>query len=240
MTSDFLSLSGTALTPGELKRRVAAEFGFRVADLEGPGRNHDLVIARHEAVARMHEAFPAMSLPALARQFGGRDHTSILFILRKKRSGRYSQGSSREVHMVSKPFDRDEARRLYLVEMMSIKAIAAYIGARKERVRLCFSEKEIRKAGLMCRRKPRPIQMPKRASIPQPREGKMLPEEASVWHLIDLKRAGHSTAEYRENCEISPFEDARERRALGRQPRVIPARGQEGSWMGSPAALCAV
>lgn len=236
----------TVLTPGALKRQVAAEFGFTAADMEGHSRNAEVVAARDAAIARMHEAFPRMSLPMIAAQFGARDHTTIIHSLRRSQAGRYGNcearkrwpQSERRPRFAPKPFDRAEARRLYLEELESLVRVGERLGVRKERIRLCLEEHELRRGGLGNRR----MSVIKKASLPpQPDPRKALSDaEASIWHLIDIKRAGHTTAEYRANCEISELNDMRERRGLGRQARVTVSRGQEGSWMGSPAALCAV
>lgn len=235
MSRDFLFLAGP-LTPGDVKRQVAREYGFAVADLEGVCRKAEVVAARWEAIGRMHEAFRSMSLPAIARQFGNMDHTSVLNALRRLRVGRYADGQPRKVIM-PRPLpvipDRAEVRRLYLDEGLTLEETARRLGCRRSSVVECITPAEIEamKRARAAARQPEPradpLDHPSRAA-------------ASIHHLVDIKRAGHTAAWYRENCEISELEDARERRRLGGQRRIVVPRHDNHSWGGSPADMCAV
>lgn len=66
----------------DILRDVAVKHGLTVGILRGPSRSRHIVAVRHEAIAAVHVARPDLSLPALGRIFN-RDHTSILFALRK-------------------------------------------------------------------------------------------------------------------------------------------------------------
>ena len=61
---------------------VATKYGLTVDIIRGQSRSVPVVKVRHEAMAKVHMARPDLSLPALGRIFN-RDHTSILFALRK-------------------------------------------------------------------------------------------------------------------------------------------------------------
>jgi predicted GTPase len=69
-------------------RRVSAETGVQYADIVGRSRTHRIVAARFRAIAAVYEQCrdatgARLSKPAVARIFGGRDHTTILYALRK-------------------------------------------------------------------------------------------------------------------------------------------------------------
>ena len=66
----------------DIIREVATEHGLRVCDVIGPRRMKRLVSARFKAIYRVANERPDLSLPAIAKIFGNRDHTSILHALR--------------------------------------------------------------------------------------------------------------------------------------------------------------
>jgi hypothetical protein len=67
----------------DIIRRVALRHGLPIGLIKGNRRSKHIVAARHEAIVEAALARPDMSLPELGRQFGGRDHTTILHALRK-------------------------------------------------------------------------------------------------------------------------------------------------------------
>jgi hypothetical protein len=70
-TPDYMSISATIL------KMVAREFDMPVEDLTGPKRTKQYCIARFVAVGIMTE-MTKISLPAMGRRLGGRDHTTII------------------------------------------------------------------------------------------------------------------------------------------------------------------
>lgn len=61
---------------------VCRKHGLTQKQVIGQQRNHNIVLARHEAMYRMaHET--RMSLPMIGRRLGGRDHTTVLHGLRQ-------------------------------------------------------------------------------------------------------------------------------------------------------------
>jgi len=62
----------------KIKREVARKWGFRVSDLEGPGRHKTLAFARHEAMYRVKHETP-LSYPEIGYFFGRRDHSSVIY-----------------------------------------------------------------------------------------------------------------------------------------------------------------
>lgn len=68
----------------DIKAEVAARYGVRVADLEGPSRARPLAHYRQEAMAQAYE-HTGKSTTVIGREFGGRDHTTVLHAIRRHR-----------------------------------------------------------------------------------------------------------------------------------------------------------
>lgn len=73
----------TRSTGSGVLARCAERLGYSVPEIIGYQRNKGLVIARHIAVAEVYVECPQLSLPQIGRLFGGRDHSSILYIVKK-------------------------------------------------------------------------------------------------------------------------------------------------------------
>lgn len=73
---------------------VAREFNLKPADITGPVRRQHICTARFVAIGLLME-MTNMSLPAVGRRFGGRDHTSILHA-RKKAQQLFADESFRD------------------------------------------------------------------------------------------------------------------------------------------------
>ena len=69
-------------TDEELLAEIAAYLGFTVEALRGKNRQRPLVTARHEARYVFRE-LTDLSYPAIARLFGGRDHTTVIHAVDK-------------------------------------------------------------------------------------------------------------------------------------------------------------
>jgi chromosomal replication initiation ATPase DnaA len=69
---------------GELIARVGAWHGYSRSDIVGPRRFRPVVAARFDAIAAVKQAYPTLSLNALGRIFGGRNHATILNALRQR------------------------------------------------------------------------------------------------------------------------------------------------------------
>jgi chromosomal replication initiator protein len=80
---DLMPTYRAAFKPQRLAQRVAQMYGFRLSDLRGASRSRGVVIARHHAMWLVKQRFPYLSLPAIGRMFGGRDHTTVLHALRE-------------------------------------------------------------------------------------------------------------------------------------------------------------
>ncbi len=74
-----------AFDPGhwlEIIDQVCAKHGLTRGELLSSRRSKSLVAARHEAMYRMGKE-TSMSLPAIGRRMGGKDHTTVLHGIRK-------------------------------------------------------------------------------------------------------------------------------------------------------------
>lgn len=67
-----------SLTVREIQDVVARLFGVKVADIKGPRRGSGIVTPRHAAMFLADELCTLKSMPVIGREFGGRDHTTIL------------------------------------------------------------------------------------------------------------------------------------------------------------------
>lgn len=70
------------LTPERILSVAAAHFGLAVTDLTGHSRRKELVFARQTAMA-LCRALLGMSYPALGKLFGGKDHSTVLYSIKK-------------------------------------------------------------------------------------------------------------------------------------------------------------
>lgn len=71
-----------AITPRLILDVTAEMFGFRVDELQSKSRHRPLVIARQIAMYVFRE-LTDLSYPAIAREFGGRDHTTVIHAVEK-------------------------------------------------------------------------------------------------------------------------------------------------------------
>ncbi|TRD22377.1 chromosomal replication initiator protein DnaA [Palleronia caenipelagi] len=79
---DMLKTVDRRTTIDEIQRKTADHYGIKLADLIGPRRNR--VYARPRQVAMyLAKEMTDRSLPEIARKFGGRDHTTIMYGIRQ-------------------------------------------------------------------------------------------------------------------------------------------------------------
>jgi chromosomal replication initiator protein len=94
------------ITPGMILDATASTFGFTIDDLCGPSRRRPLVIARQIGMYVFRE-MTDFSYPAIAREFGGRDHTTVMHAvdkissLMKERRQIYDQVTELILHIKS-------------------------------------------------------------------------------------------------------------------------------------------
>ncbi|NLD75351.1 MAG: chromosomal replication initiator protein DnaA [Acidimicrobiales bacterium] len=70
------------ITPAMILQATAEMFDFTVEDLKGKSRRRPLVTARQIAMYVFRE-LTDLSYPAIAREFGGRDHTTVIHAVEK-------------------------------------------------------------------------------------------------------------------------------------------------------------
>jgi chromosomal replication initiator protein len=70
------------ITPVQILTTTAETFGFSIEDLCGPSRRRPLVIARQIGMYLFRD-LTDYSFPAIAREFGGRDHTTVMHAVEK-------------------------------------------------------------------------------------------------------------------------------------------------------------
>lgn len=66
----------------KILRSVAKKHRLKVEDIIGPRKTQDICLARFEAAWRMRTRTD-MSLPAIGRKLGGRDHSTVLHAIRR-------------------------------------------------------------------------------------------------------------------------------------------------------------
>ncbi|CUX80218.1 MAG: chromosomal replication initiator protein DnaA [Roseibaca calidilacus] len=80
--SDILRSSERRVTVEEIQRKVSEHFNIRLSDMLGPKRARNVARPRQIAMYLAKE-LTSRSLPEIGRRFGGRDHTTILYGVRK-------------------------------------------------------------------------------------------------------------------------------------------------------------
>ena len=81
--SDLLTVDEVRqITPKVILEATADTFGFTIEDLCGPSRRRPLVNARQIGMYVFRE-LTDFSYPAIAREFGGRDHTTVIHAVEK-------------------------------------------------------------------------------------------------------------------------------------------------------------
>lgn len=86
----------------EIKEAVARRYKVKVSDLEGESRKKVFAVPRQVAMALSYRKLRRFgySLPVIAKQFGDRDHTTVLHAYRKigtKGQERLGQRTSRTI-----------------------------------------------------------------------------------------------------------------------------------------------
>ncbi|MCB1284142.1 MAG: chromosomal replication initiator protein DnaA [Microthrixaceae bacterium] len=75
---DIVKSNQRQITPDLIMETAAARFGFTVEELRAQDRRRPLVMARQIAMYLFRE-LTELSYPEIAKQFGGRDHTTIIY-----------------------------------------------------------------------------------------------------------------------------------------------------------------
>ena len=70
------------ITPALILQQTSEMFDFTIEDIKGKSRRRPLVTARQIAMYVFRE-LTDLSYPAIAREFGGRDHTTVIHAVEK-------------------------------------------------------------------------------------------------------------------------------------------------------------
>jgi chromosomal replication initiator protein len=79
---DLLRAYERRVTIEEIQRRVAEHYGIRIADMHSARRARAVARPRQVAMYLAKQLTPR-SLPEIGRKFGGRDHTTVMYAIRK-------------------------------------------------------------------------------------------------------------------------------------------------------------
>jgi chromosomal replication initiator protein len=79
---DLLRAYERRVTIEEIQRRVAEHYGIRIADMHSSRRARAVARPRQVAMYLAKQLTPR-SLPEIGRKFGGRDHTTVMYAIRK-------------------------------------------------------------------------------------------------------------------------------------------------------------
>ena len=82
LLADFISTNERPITPELILETTCDMYGFSIDDLVGKSRSRPLVTARQTAMYVMRQ-MTTFSFPAIGRQFGGRDHTTVMHAVAK-------------------------------------------------------------------------------------------------------------------------------------------------------------
>lgn len=86
-SGDFGRLEPRRLTAREIIDQVTIKHGISRSDLAGSSRRHAITAARREVSWRIRQEVTVngrqISLPEIARHLGGRDHTTVLYNIRR-------------------------------------------------------------------------------------------------------------------------------------------------------------
>ena len=82
LLADIVADAHRPLTPRQMLDTIADFFGFSVEQLCGKSRQRPLVLARQIGMF-LFRALTDLSFPAIAREFGGRDHTTVIHAVDK-------------------------------------------------------------------------------------------------------------------------------------------------------------
>ena len=80
--ADILRASERKLTVEEIQRKVCEHYNVRISDMIGPKRHRSIARPRQIAMF-LAKGLTSRSLPEIGRRFGNRDHTTVLYAIRK-------------------------------------------------------------------------------------------------------------------------------------------------------------
>lgn len=82
LLSDLIAADERRITIDEIQRHVAGRYEVTVEDIRSARRSHNIVLPRHIAMY-LARLLTTRSMPEIGRQFGNRDHTTVLHGVRR-------------------------------------------------------------------------------------------------------------------------------------------------------------
>jgi chromosomal replication initiator protein len=82
LLADIVTDTHRPLTPDQMLQVIGDFFGFSTEALRGKSRQRPLVLARQIGMFVVRD-LTELSYPAIAREFGGRDHTTVIHAVDK-------------------------------------------------------------------------------------------------------------------------------------------------------------
>jgi chromosomal replication initiator protein len=78
----LISTSGREISPDAILKTVAEHYGVKVSDLRS-GRKHKAVAAPRQVAMYLMRELTNCSFPDIGQRFGGRDHTTVMYAVKK-------------------------------------------------------------------------------------------------------------------------------------------------------------
>ncbi len=79
---NFIDQKQKIITVDQIQKEVAGFYNLKISDLKSKKKNKALILPRHGAMF-LTRRLTDLSLPEIGRQFGGRDHTTVMHALQK-------------------------------------------------------------------------------------------------------------------------------------------------------------
>ena len=102
--SDIFKIKDREINAFNIKKSVAEFFGLKVSDLEGSKRTREIVYPRQVAIYLIRK-HTNLSLPQIGKEFGDRDHTTIMHSCEKIENELINNESLKEkIGLIEKQF----------------------------------------------------------------------------------------------------------------------------------------
>ena len=79
---DFITIDNKQTTPEEIQKAVSKFFNIKVSDLKGKKKSNSVVLPRQIAMFIMRKR-TKLSFPEIGHYFGGRDHSTVIYSIKK-------------------------------------------------------------------------------------------------------------------------------------------------------------
>lgn len=104
--SDLLRSSERRVTIEEIQKKVASHYAIKFSDMFSSKRSRQVALPRQVAMF-LAKKLTTLSLPEIGKNFGGKDHTTVLHAVRKiTESVKTDQGLSEDIKLLTKILQR--------------------------------------------------------------------------------------------------------------------------------------